>query len=103
MGVERYVDLIPEFVLIVKVRKEEKKVYDILAMKEDSIPLEKDNEVQELGVALVVDVSASSNVNQQVTATPSKISPEVLPRQTILRIDTANCCVTIKSTSSCSI
>ena len=70
-------------------------------MDDDPIPVEKVDEVQELGIASVVDVFPPSNVmDQPVTSPPPRrISPEVSRIKLLLKIDTADCCTTIKSTS----
>jgi hypothetical protein len=101
---ERYVDVLRDLVLIVKVHREGESIYDLLRMEEDTVIPRKVHEGQELGVASVVDVSASSTaLNQQITSAPPKISPEVLLINTSLIEDTANWSITKESTSSCSI
>jgi hypothetical protein len=101
---ERYVDVLRDLVLIVKVHREGESIYDLLGMKEDTIIPRKVHEGQDLGVASVVDVSVSSTIaDQQITPGPPKISPEVLPINTSLIEDTANWSITKESTSSCSV
>ena len=74
------VDVLVWIVLIFKERKRTDSVYDLLAMDVDPIFSGKVNEVRELGIASVVDVSVSNNrINQSAPSAPTKHSPEVFP------------------------
>lgn len=64
--------------MIFKERKKTESVSDRLAMDIDPIPSGKVDEVRELGIASVVDVSVSTNImDQSGPSVPPKFSPEV--------------------------
>ena len=72
-------DVFCGIVLIFKESRRTESVYDLLAMDIDLIPNGKMDEVQELSIASVVDVSVSTNIaDQSALSAPPKYSPEVL-------------------------
>src|ERR1700733_613491 len=57
----------------------------------DTIPSGKVDDVRELGIASVVDVSVSVNmIDQSAPSAPPKFSPEVFPPSVLMTVDTAN-------------
>lgn len=64
--------------MIFKEPKKTESVYDLLAMDIDPLPSGKVDDVRELRIASVVDVSVSTNImDQSGPSAPPKFSPEV--------------------------